>query len=91
MTSPSAWRAYAPAFERVADSMRPLAASERRGITGLRLAITQARQGETLAQLGQRAGNRWSLDETALANALPRDARLESGRLVKIAVSAPIE
>jgi predicted Zn-dependent protease len=91
MTAPSAWRAYAPAFERVADSMRPLTANERRGITGLRLAIAQARQGESLAQLGERTGNGWSVDETALANALPRDARLESGRLVKIAAPGPIE
>jgi predicted Zn-dependent protease len=91
MTSPNAWRAYAPAFDRVAASLRPLSASDRRGITGLRLAIAQARQGETLAQLGSRTGNRWSLDETALANALPRDARLESGRLVKIAVARPLD
>jgi predicted Zn-dependent protease len=87
MTSPAAWRAYGPDLERAAASLRPLAASERSSITGLRLGLAQARAGETLAQLGQRTGNRWSLDETALANALPRDARLESGELVKIAVS----
>jgi len=75
----------------VARSLRPLASAERRGITGLRLAIAQARGGETLAQLGQRTGNRWSLDETAVANALPRDARLESGRLVKIALPTPLD
>jgi predicted Zn-dependent protease len=91
MTSPNAWRAYAPTFDRVAASLRPLSASDRRGIAGLRLAIAQARHGETLAQLGSRTGNRWSLDETALANALPRDARLESGRLVKIAVARPLD
>lgn len=91
MTSPNAWRAYAPVFDRVAASLRPLSAGDRRSITGLRLAIAKARQGETLAQLGSRTGNRWSPDETALANALPRDARLESGRLVKIAVARPLD
>jgi len=91
MTSPAGWRSYAPAFEAVARSLRPLGSAERRGITGLRLGVAQARGGETLAQLGQRTGNRWSLDETAVANALPRDARLESGRLVKIALPTPID
>ncbi|HEY8493827.1 MAG TPA: M48 family metalloprotease [Myxococcota bacterium] len=86
MTSPSLWSAYGRVFDAVARSLRPLSAAERQGITGLRLAVVQARSGETLAQLSQRTGNRWSLDETALANALPRDARLEAGRLVKIAV-----
>ena len=91
MTSPAAWRAYAPAFDGVARSLRALTTAERRGITGLRLAIAQARNGETLSQLGQRTGNRWSLDETAIANALPRDARLEAGRLIKIALPAPLD
>ena len=91
MTSPSAWRAYAPAFDGVARSLRALSAAERSSITGLRLAVVQARSGETLAQLSQRSGNRWSLDETAVANALPRDARLEGGRLVKVALPTRIE
>lgn len=91
MTSPPAWRYYAPVFDAVTRSLRALSSAERRGITGLRLAIAQARGGETLAQLGERTGNRWSLDETAVANALSRDARLESGRLVKIALPAPLD
>ncbi|HSJ96047.1 MAG TPA: M48 family metalloprotease, partial [Myxococcota bacterium] len=45
MTSPNAWRAYAPAFDAVARSLRPLASAERRNITGLRLAVAQARGG----------------------------------------------
>jgi predicted Zn-dependent protease len=91
MTSPAAWRAYAPAFDAVARSLRPLGSAERRGITGLRLGVAQARNGETLAQLSQRTGNRWSLDETALANALPRETRLETGRLVKIALPTRLD
>lgn len=86
MTPPAAWRAYGPAFEAVAQSLRPLTSAERSGITGLRLAVVQARAGETLAQLGQRTGNRWSLEETAVANAIRPDARLAAGDLVKIAL-----
>ncbi|MEB2345034.1 MAG: M48 family metalloprotease [Deltaproteobacteria bacterium] len=91
MTAPPAWRYYAPVFDAVARSLRPLSSAERSGIRGLRLAIAEARGGETLAQLGRRTGNRWSLDETAVANDLPRDARLESGRLVKIALATPLD
>ena len=86
MTSPAAWRSYAPAFDAVARSLRPLSSAERGSITGLRLAVVQARGGESLAQLGQRTGNRWSLEETAVANAIRPDARLEAGHLVKIAL-----
>lgn len=86
MTSPAAWRYYAPAFDGVARSLRPLSAAERSSITGLRLGVVTARNGESLAQLSRRTGNRWTLDETAVANALPRDASLEGGRLVKVAL-----
>jgi len=91
MTSPAAWRWYAPAFDAVAGSLRPLASAERRSLGGLRLGIVQARPGETLAQLGRRTGNRWSVDQTAVANALPRDARLEAGRLVKVALPTRLD
>lgn len=91
MTPATAWRSHAGAFDRVAASLQPLTAAERRGLYGLRLRIVEARSGETLEALGQRTNNRWSVDETALANALPRNARLERGRLVKIAVAAPID
>jgi predicted Zn-dependent protease len=91
MTSVSAWRSHAGTFERVASSLRPLSAAERNSITDLRLRVVEARAGETLAALGRRTNNRWSLDETALANAWPRDARLERGRLVKIAIAVPLD
>jgi len=91
MTPANAWRSHAGSFDRVAASLRPLPASDRRGLYGLRLRIVEARSGETLEALGQRTNNRWSVDETALANALPPHARLERGRLVKIAVAAPID
>lgn len=86
MTSPAAWRFYAPVFDAVAESLRPLTAAERKSATGLRLAVVRAQDGESLARLGQRTGNRWTLEETAVANALPRDARLEGGRPVKVAL-----
>ena len=91
MAQAGAWRANAAAFDRTASSLRPLTAAERKGIYGLRLGIVQARAGETRTEVGRRTDNRWSLEQTALANALPREGRLEGGRLVKIAVPAPIQ
>lgn len=91
MTPASAWSSHAAAFDRVASSLRPLTAAERKSIYGLRLRIVEARSGETLDALGRRTNNRWSVDETALANALERNARLERGRRVKIAIAAPID
>jgi predicted Zn-dependent protease len=90
MTGPSAWRAYAPVFDDVAASFGALPASERARIHGLRLAVVTARGGESLAELGRRTGNAWSLDETAVANGLARDVRLEAGALVKVARPTPL-
>jgi predicted Zn-dependent protease len=86
MTSPSLYRAYAGAFEGVARSFRALEREERAGIRPTRLRIAQAREGETLVELGRRTGNRWDPRETALANGLEPEARLRAGELVKVAI-----
>jgi predicted Zn-dependent protease len=86
MTSPQLYRAYAGTLEGVAGSFRRLGSEERAGIRPTRLRIAQAREGETLFELGRRTGNRWDARETALANGLEGDARLRAGQLVKVAV-----
>ncbi len=88
MTSPQKYRGAAPYFERVATSFRAIRADERARAKPLRLRVVPARGGETLAELGRRSGNRWKLEETAVANALREDARLQAGQLVKIAKEA---
>jgi predicted Zn-dependent protease len=90
MTSPSRYRAYAAAFERTATSFRALAAAEREAIHGLRLRVVPAQAGEDLGALSRRAGNRWSLEETAVANGLATATRLAAGQLVKVAVAVPL-
>ena len=47
--------------------------------------MIEARDGESLAQLGERTGNRWTPEYTALINDLTVDQALEAGALVKIA------
>jgi len=88
MTSPHKYRGAAPIFERVAGSFRAIRADERARAKPLRLRVVPARGGETLAELGRRTGNRWKLAETAVANALPEDAQLQAGQLIKIAKEA---
>jgi predicted Zn-dependent protease len=81
--------AYARDVREAARSFRHMSRSEHRGITELRLRIATARSGESLAALSRRTENAWSLEQTAVANALSVEDRLERGQPVKIAVEVP--
>jgi predicted Zn-dependent protease len=72
-------------------SFRPLPPELLGKVTGLRLALVEARPGETLAALGARSGNAWSPGETAAWNALPQGSPLAGGELVKIARVSGVE
>jgi predicted Zn-dependent protease len=54
-------------------------------VTGLELALVEARAGETLSALAARSGNTWSAAETSAWNGLAPGAALRGGQLVKIA------
>jgi len=82
----SRWEGVFRSFPR---SFRPLTEEERNSVTELRLRIVDALEGETLASLGQRTGNQWSVVETAVHNAIRPGDPLEAGRKVKIAVRVP--
>jgi predicted Zn-dependent protease len=71
-------------------SLRPLTDVERSAVTGKRLRIVTAREGERLENLSARAGNAWSPAYTALVNGLNVDAVLRDGQLVKIARVEPM-
>ena len=47
--------------------------------------MIEAREGESLAQLGERTGNRWTPEYTALINDLTANQTMQAGTLVKIA------
>lgn len=81
--------AHAEAFRDAATSFGPLGAEDRRSITERRLRIATARAGESLSALGERTGNAWSVEETAVMNGLEAGARLDAGARVKIAVERP--
>jgi len=66
-------------------SLRLLTHTEVASVTGKRLRIATARQGEQLDTLAARTGNVWSSSYTALVNGLNAGVILDEGRLVKIA------
>ncbi len=76
---------YREALRDAATSMRPLAEGDWESIAALRVRVFEARDGESLAQLGERTGNRWTPEYTALINDLTVDQTMEAGTLVKIA------
>jgi len=83
------FRRWQPAFASITRSFRPLTPDERESIQENVLRVVAARAGETLPQLVRRTGSRWSANEVAVANAIPRDAHLEAGQMVKVAVGVP--
>jgi predicted Zn-dependent protease len=80
---------YRELLRETAMSLRPMTREERQAVTAKRLRIAEARAGETLAELGQRAGNRWTPSFTAVVNGIPEHQPLESGQLIKISREEP--
>jgi predicted Zn-dependent protease len=78
------------ALKNAALTLRPMTEVERGSITGKRLRIVAARQGERLEDLDARSGNVWSPAYTALVNGLEAEAALKDGQLVKIARLEPV-
>jgi predicted Zn-dependent protease len=74
-----------PAITSSLYSMRGITEDERRSIEVVRLHPARALRGERLAELGDRTGNFWSTEYTAMVNALPAGAVLDDGAAVKIA------
>jgi predicted Zn-dependent protease len=89
LAPPDRFGHYEGAFRAAARSFRALGDRERRGITELRLRVARAHAGETLSALSRRTGNAWSVEETAIANGITAEERLDGGQPVKIAVEVP--
>jgi predicted Zn-dependent protease len=75
-----------PVFSKVANSFRPLSASERGAITETRIRLAAARQGETIESLVQRTGSAWSKEECAVSNGVALTDRLREGQVLKVAM-----
>jgi predicted Zn-dependent protease len=77
---------FRPLFAQSARSFRPLADADRRRIVVARLRAQAAREGETLSALVRRAGGAWNPEQTAIANGVDVDSRLQPGWLVKVPI-----
>jgi predicted Zn-dependent protease len=78
---------YTGTFLNVPRSLRSLTDRERAKIQEMRLRIAVAISGESLAELSERTGNRWDIQQTAVMNDLFADHVLDAGQLVKIAIT----
>jgi predicted Zn-dependent protease len=70
-------------------SFRPMTPELLAEVSVLRLALAEARAGESLGDLGGRSRNAWGVAETAAWNGLSLGAPLRAGGLVKVAERAP--
>jgi predicted Zn-dependent protease len=69
-----------------ARSFRAITAEDRSGIEVTRLQVETARAGEGIAELSERSKNAWSVNDTAVYNAVFADHRFAGGEQVKVAV-----
>ena len=74
-------------FLGVARSFRPLHAEDRKRIREDRLRLRPGRKGESLEAFLERTGGTWTPEQTAIANGLGDDARLDGGQLLKVPIS----
>jgi predicted Zn-dependent protease len=85
----AAARKYFGRARAMARSFRPLSDAERSSIDVERLRLAAARGGEGVPELLARTRSSWDVQRAAIANDVVATARLEDGRLMKIAVREP--
>jgi predicted Zn-dependent protease len=76
---------YHEALRDAALSLRPMTLVEQRAVTGKRLRLVEAKEGERLEDLSARTDNVWTPSYTALVNGLKAETGLRGGQRLKIA------
>jgi predicted Zn-dependent protease len=77
---------YREAFARTTSSFRPLSRDARERITEVRLRARPLRADESLATFIARTGGVWKVEQTAVANGVAIDAKLDEGFPVKVPI-----
>ncbi len=72
-----------------ARSFSPLTEEERNSTSGMHIRITTALAEESIQSIGERTGNGWTPQETAVFNGVFIDHKFKEGDRVKIAISEP--
>jgi predicted Zn-dependent protease len=70
----------------IVNSMRKLSDAEKSGITGLKIRVAKAQNGETIEELSSRTNNSWDVKTTALMNDIDSTTFLKEVQVLKIAV-----
>jgi len=78
------FESYRETFARAASSFRPLRGDERDRIVETLLRSRPLHAGESLAAFIARTGGAWKVEQTAVANGVTVDAKLEEGFAVKV-------
>lgn len=73
----------------IVNSLRRLSNDEKAAITGLKIRLAEAQDGESLQALSERTKNSWNLETTALMNDIDPTVTLKKGQVLKIAVEEP--
>jgi predicted Zn-dependent protease len=80
-----------PLFRQVAQSFRPLSATERAGIKEKRVRLVKAQAGESIEALAARTNSVWKKEHIAVMNNLTVEDRLKEGQVMKVAIAEPYE
>jgi predicted Zn-dependent protease len=80
------FESYRETFTRTASRFRPMRDDERERITEVRLRARPLRADESLAAFVARTGGVWNVEQTAVANGVTVDAKLEDGFAVKVPI-----
>ncbi len=88
-TRDATWSRYQGPIQNTARSFRPLQEGDLADLRVMRLALVEARPGETLPALHARTGDSWDLARAAIYNGVFVSHRFEGGETVKIAKSEP--
>lgn len=73
----------------IINSLRKLSDDEKAQISGLKVRVAEAKDGESIQDLTLRTKNAWNLETTVLMNDLDPSINLKAGQVIKIAVEEP--
>ena len=83
-TTAERWDSHRPEFEAAAKSFRQPTTEELSEVHENRLRLVRAEPGQTLAEIAKEPANRWSIAETAAANAMEAPTKLSGGEAIKV-------
>jgi len=73
----------------IVNSLRKLSDEEKAGISGFKIRVAEAKDGESIQDLSSRTNNSWNMETTVLMNDLDPNIKLKAGQVLKVAVEEP--